>query len=168
MKLSLVNDEEVLKLMKAKFTFSHILFCALERCESSYTPTSNGKIDSRGSRAHSNTEENWMESMENQWSSSGRYSQDTQRCRSSQKSKEFMQTLACEPEFFQGRAIFTSMLNDIDWRHKDNDRVCSANALIVSMCAKWFAPLVIPRTRIRNEVECDRHFHAWRIIGQSR
>ena len=44
MKLSLVNDEEVPKLMKAKFTYSQILFCALERCESSYTLTSNGNI----------------------------------------------------------------------------------------------------------------------------
>ena len=70
MKLSLVNDEEVLKLMKAKLTYSQILYCALERCESSHTLTSNGNMDSRGSRAHSNTEENWMESIENLWSSS--------------------------------------------------------------------------------------------------
>ena len=155
-----MNDEEVLKLMKAKFTHSQILYCALERCESSYTLTSNGKIDSRGSRAHSNTDENWMESMENLWSSSGRYSQDTPRCRSSPKSKEFMQTLDCEPEYFQGRFILMSMLNDIDWRHKDNERVWSADALIVGMCAaeKVLQPLVILRTRFRNEVDCNRHY----------
>ena len=61
MKLSVVNDEEVLKLMKAKFTYSQITHCALERCESSYTLTTNEKIDTRGSRAHSNTQDNWME-----------------------------------------------------------------------------------------------------------
>ena len=33
-----------------------------------------------------------------------------------------------------------SMFNDINWGNKDNERVCSANALIVGLHAKRFAP----------------------------
>ena len=158
MKLSLVNDEGVLKLMKAKFTHSQILYCALERCESSYTLTINGENRHswfKGTQQYRGE----LDGIDGElWSSSGRYSQDTLGCRSSSKSKEFMQTLHCESEYFQGRVILMSMLNDIDWRHKDNERVWSANALIVGMCAKRLAPLVIPRTRFRNEVDCNRHY----------
>ena len=84
--LSLVNDEEVIKLMKAKVYIFSDLYSSLELCENSHSLTLDGKTDWNGLRALINTE-NWMESMENQWSSSGRYSQDTPRCRSSKRSK---------------------------------------------------------------------------------
>ena len=54
--------------------------------------------------------------------------------------QEFLKTLDCDPEHFQGRIIFMSMFNDISWRNKDNELVCSANALIVGLYAKRFAP----------------------------
>ena len=54
--------------------------------------------------------------------------------------QEFRKTLDCDPEHFQGRIIFMSMFNDISWRNEDNELVCSANALIVGLYAKRFAP----------------------------
>ena len=38
-----------------------------------------------------------------------------------------------EPEQFQGRIIFMSILNDIIWRIKDNERECIANATLVTL-----------------------------------
>ena len=84
-KLSLVNGEEVIKLMKAKvYVFSDSVLCFFLN---THNRTLIGKTNWSGSRAPINTE-NWMESMENQWSWSGGYSKDTQRCRFSKKSKD--------------------------------------------------------------------------------
>ena len=52
------------------FTYSLILCWVLEECANSLNLIKNPKVDSSGSKVHIKTE-NWMESMENQWSSSG-------------------------------------------------------------------------------------------------
>ena len=59
-----------------------------------------------------------------------------------------------DPDQFQGRIIFKSMVNDIMWRTEDNEQGCFAIATFVSVFAKRFfsRTLVILRTWIRNEV----------------
>ena len=37
-----------------------------------------------------------------------------------------------DPSEFKGRIIFMSMFNDISWGSEDNERVCNANADLVS------------------------------------
>ena len=44
-----------------------------------------------------------------------------------------VKSLNCTEEDFQGRIIFMSTFNDIEWENKDNKKVCSANSLVVSM-----------------------------------
>ena len=53
--------------------------------------------------------------------------------------QKLLNTLVCEPEYFPGRIIFMSMYNDIDWGDKDNERICSANSLLVGRDARRFA-----------------------------
>ena len=50
---------------------------------------------------------------------------------------KFMNKIS-EPEQFQGRIIFMSMLNDITWGIKDNEKECIANSTLVSLLAKRF------------------------------
>ena len=54
-----------------------------------------------------------------------------------QEVQKFMNKMG-EPEQFQGRIIFMSMLNDIIWGIKDNETECIANSTIVSLFAKRF------------------------------
>ena len=85
-KLSLVNDEEVIKLMKAKvYEFSDSV---LRVGKMSEYPKSNNERENRLKLF--NCKEQYREldgSLGTQWSSSEEYSQDTPRCRFSNKSK---------------------------------------------------------------------------------
>ena len=45
-----------------------------------------------------------------------------------------------DPEQFQGRIIFMSMLNDIMWGIKDNEKECTVDSTFVSLFAKRFSP----------------------------
>ena len=53
--------------------------------------------------------------------------------------QKLMATLICSEKEFQGRIILVSMVNDIEWRNKYNNKVCLVSSPIVSMCAKRFA-----------------------------
>ena len=57
-----------------------------------------------------------------------------------------------EPEQFQGRINFMSMFNDITCGNQDNETECVANSTLVSLVAKRFPTLVIPRSWVRNKV----------------
>ena len=85
-KLSLVSDDEVIKLTKAKSMYFQTLCCLLDNEWVLTIKTLRGKTDYSGSKRHSNSE-NCLEAMVNKWSSNGEYSQDTLRCRFSRKSK---------------------------------------------------------------------------------
>ena len=113
---------------------------------------------------------NWTESMENPWNSGGRFFRGFTTLQILLEIPKLMKNLECEPEQFQGRRILMSMYNDIEWRDPQNERVCLANSTVVSAYAieVLFRSLVIPRTRVRNEMERDRHLQAWRRMGQSR
>ena len=95
--------------------------------------TLNGKVDCRGSKIHNNTK-NWMNSMDNQWSSS-------------------------TPENFPQRIVFMSMFNDIIWRDTKNQLTCSENSTMVIEYAKSFAlgrwSFLGPSSETK--MECHRH-----------
>ena len=86
-KLSLAEDEEVIKLMKAK-VYVRLCIVRWKDARTHQNPMQNGNVEFLGSRTQMSAE-NWMESMENQRSSSGWHSQDTLRCRSSTRSKTY-------------------------------------------------------------------------------
>ena len=50
-----------------------------------------------------------------------------------------MTEMKCEPEQFQGRIIFMSRYNDMEWGEKGNREACVANSLMVSECARKLA-----------------------------
>ena len=128
-----------------------------------------GRQSWRGSRVHHNTEL-WTQLIVSQWNSSGIFSQDSPHCSSATKSKSSCQKMSDQPDEFNGRIIFMSMLNDISWGSEDNEQECESDVNLVSIYAKRFPvrTLVIPLTWIRKEVV----FYLWkqttRRMGQSR
>ena len=52
--------------------------------------------------------------------------------------QKMMAKSKCEPEQLEGRIIFMSMYNDIDWRKRGNKENCIANALKVAGHARRF------------------------------
>ena len=59
--------------------------------------------------------ENYLESMDNQLSSNGIFSQDLRHWKPPKRSNIICKIKKIEPEHFEGRIIFMSMCNDIDW-----------------------------------------------------
>ena len=57
--------------------------------------------------------------MDNLYTSSGRFSQDSLQWESLNEIQQMMGEFQCEPE--TGRIIFMSMFNDIVWDAKGND-----------------------------------------------
>ena len=53
------------------------------------------------------------------------------------KVQELLSRSSVTPEKFTGRIIFMSLFNDITWGSTDNERVCIANATLVSLFAKY-------------------------------
>ena len=53
--------------------------------------------------------------------------------------QKWMAELQCENEQFQGRIIFMSMYNDIEWGQKENQETVVANSFLVSDYARKFA-----------------------------
>ena len=136
-KLSMVNDEDVIKLMMAKvYVFSDSVLCV-------------GKV---GGHPQSNIDwENMLEwfkittqyrelhgidgvPLEFEWMIFPGHT----TLEIVQVVQELMRRLSCEPEKFQGRIIFMSMYNEIEWGSEKNERVCLANAAIMG-CPKRFA-----------------------------
>ena len=76
--------------------------------------------------------------MENQWSSSGKYSQDSLRWAFSKRFKKSLTEVQCEPEQFKGRIIFMSMYNDIPCGERGNTEKCILNSVTVANYARRF------------------------------
>ena len=167
-KLSLVNDEEVVKLMKAKvYVFSDSVLCFGKVLE---YPQSNIDWENKLEWFKSTNQYRELdgidgEPVELEW----RIFPGHTTLQILQETQGLMRDLDCEPEQFPGRMIFLSKYNDIEWRNQNNERVCLANASIVGCYAKRFpfGSLVSSRIRFRNEMECDRLSHAWRSFEQS-
>ena len=119
-------------------TYSHILYCALERWTRTLSQILHGKTDWRGSKVHHITEL-WTQLMVSQWKSSGIFPEFTtlQLCN---KVQEFLSKMSVEPEGFTRRIIFMSMFNDISWGSKDNEHECELSAKLVSIHARIFSP----------------------------
>ena len=84
--LSLIGDETVINLQRAKVTSSQILCCVLEGFINIRNPTQLGRKGLDGSSPTKATE-TMTESMESRLNSSGTSSQDSQRCSSAVKSQ---------------------------------------------------------------------------------
>ena len=108
--LSLVNDEEVISLSHAKVhVFSDSVLC-LGKVNQNPASKTVWEEQLSCSKIHHNTEL-WTQLTENRWNLSGTFSQDSPHYSSFQK---FMNKMG-EPAQFQGRIIFMSMFNDIEW-----------------------------------------------------
>ena len=133
---SLVNDEEVISLSHAKvYLFSDSVLCL---GKVNQYPTSNTVWDQQLAWfKHSSQYRNFGridgEPMEFECNIFPGFT-SLQLCN---KVQEFMSKLG-DPSEFQGRIIFMSMFNDIIWGSEDNERECSANATLVSLCANRF------------------------------
>ena len=140
--LSLVNDEEVISLSHAKvYVFSDSVLCLGKMNQ---IPTSNtvwerqwGWFKDSSQYRTLNTTDG--EPMEFEWKNFPGFT-------------TFMSKMG-EPEQFQGRIIFMSMLNDIMWRKKTMKRTV---LLIPHLCLYSqnisSRTLVIPRTWVRGKV----------------
>ena len=69
-----------------------------------------------------------IELMDSQWSSCGRFSQDSPTVAILIEIQQMMGTFQYEPENFTGRIIFMSMFNDIVWDAKGHDELCVKNS----------------------------------------
>ena len=121
-----------------KLTSSPVQYCVWEG--SVKIPSKLGRRRSIGLRFHFNNE-NWIESMESRWSSSGTFSQDSLHWEFSLRLQilveiqNMMTEIQCEPEQFQGRIVFMSIYNDIV-RGEKNKVLFHANSKIVTDNAK--------------------------------
>ena len=66
--------------------------------------------------------------MENQFNSSGIFSQDFRHCRFFRKIQDDLRERNIQPEEFTDQIIFMSMFNDIDWTRKGKDGICASNS----------------------------------------
>ena len=55
-----------------------------------------------------------------------------------EKIQKFLKELQCEREHFEGRIIFMSMYNDVEWQDKGNTERCEYNSQTVSNYAREF------------------------------
>ena len=118
------------------FTYFQILYYAsLERWNGPQHQILLGNSSWIGSKIHHNIEL-WTHLTENRWNSSGIFSRIHYIAARPRSPKAHEQM--GEPEQFQGRSIFMSMLNDIMWRIKDNATECIANSTLMSVFAKRF------------------------------
>ena len=79
----------------------------------------------------------WIESTECQRSSSGKYSQESQRRASSRRFKFLMRDLQCEPEHSKDRIIFMSMYNDIEWEQKETKKYVNNSQTVANYARKF-------------------------------
>ena len=80
----------------------------------------------------------YQQLIENRLSSSGIFSQDLRHGRLSRRSRKTCKIEKNEPENFEGRNIFRSMFNDIEWTQKGNSEQCISKAETVENYAKRF------------------------------
>ena len=56
----------------------------------------------------------------------------------SKRFKKLMKGIQCGPDHFNGRIIFMSTFNDIEWEEKGNAKRCEYNSQTVAECAGKF------------------------------
>ena len=134
--LSLVNDEEVIRLSHARvYVFSDSVLCLGKMNQN---PISNTVWERqlewfKDSSQYRTVDTIDGEPVEFEWNIFPRFS-TLELVREVQKFTSKMG----EPAQFQGRIIFMSMFNDIIWLNKDNETECIANATLVTLFAKRF------------------------------
>ena len=134
--LSLVNDEEVNSLSHAKvYVFSDSVLCLGKMNQNPMSNTVGERQLAwfKDSSQYRTLDTNDTEPMEFEWNIFPRFTQ-LELVREVQK---FMSKMG-EPEQFQGRIIFMSLLNDITWWNRDNEKECIANSSLVSVFARRF------------------------------
>ena len=135
--LSLVGDEEVMSLLHTKvYVFSDSVICLGKMNEN---PQSHYAWEDRLTWCKSSPEYRALdkvdgEPMEFEWNIFTGFT-TLQLCH---KVQELRSKLSVQPENFTGRIIFMSMLNDISWGSKDNEKECESSAQLVSLYAKRF------------------------------
>ena len=135
--LSLIGDEEVINLSRAKvYVFSDSVLCLGKMSEN---PQSNIVWEDKLTWFKSSPEYRALdkidgEPMEFKWNIFPGFT-TLQLVREVQ---ELLSRLSVEPENFTGRTIFMSIFNDISWRSKDNEKECESSAQLVSLFAKRF------------------------------
>ena len=118
---------------KQKYMFTQTLFYVWRCCQILQKQTEDGKAKWQTFKYPLLTKNCW-ESMENQLSSSGIFSQDLHHCRFFQIFQNDLQERNIEPENFGERFI-----NDIEWTRKRNEENCILNSEKVKTYAKRFS-----------------------------
>ena len=136
--LSLVNDEEVISLSRAKLNvFSDSVWCLgkVNQNPTSHTVWEEKLIWFKDSPQYRTLDTIDGEPMDFEWNIFPGFT----TLQLISKVQEFMTKMG-DPSQFKGRIIFMSMFNDIIWWSEDNERECIANATLVSLFAKRFPP----------------------------
>ena len=158
-RLSLKNDEESNQSLEGKSL--RILRLCIVSWESPSVPPIKRWMESQIGMVHA---ENWIESMENQWSSRGWWIQGTQRCTFSTRSKKLLKDLNSEPEYTSKEESSSCRWTTASCGDSQNERVCLADAIFVATCAKKFLsghwsflePRSADRTRLYLELDLNR------------
>ena len=134
--LSLVGDEEVVSLSRAK-NLRIFRFCVmLWKDEPEPTVWEDKLTWFKSSPQHRTLDTIDGEPMEFEWCIFPVFT-TLQLCN---KVQEFMSKMSVQPEDFTERIIFMSMFNDISWGSQDNEQECQLNTNLVSVSAKRFSP----------------------------
>ena len=138
--LSLIGDEEVVSLSRAKvYVFSDSVLCL---GKVNQNPTSNTVWEEQvGRGSKSSVQYRALDTID------GGANGIRVECfpgfttlHLCNKVQEFLSKMSVEPEGFTGRIIFMSMFNDISWGSKDNEQECELSANLVSLYAKRISP----------------------------
>ena len=135
--LSLISDERVINLQRTKvYVFSDSVLCLGKIFEN---PQSNDAWEERlgwfkSSTVYRNFDRIDGEPMEFEWNIFPGFNS----LQLSEEVNRLLLRLSGTPENFTGRTIFMSMLNDISWGSRDNEKECMTNAILVSFFAKRF------------------------------
>ena len=124
---------------ESKCMSTQIPYYAWRSCKSIQKRINDGKINLK-SFDNPILTENYLVSMEKRWSSSGIFFRTSDIGDPPQDPKRLERSEHIEPDrFFQGRMIFTSMFNDIDWTHRGNSEKCMSNSEQVQNYGKKFS-----------------------------
>ena len=135
---STLIHNQVIKWTKAKVDFYTDSVSCLEKMQdhSGANRKSTAQLENFNSPILS---EKNFELMENRLSSSGIFSQDLRHWSSSTRSKKTCKTKTLNQKNSEGRIIFMSMFNDIDWTKQGNSEIKISNSEQVKNYVKIFS-----------------------------
>ena len=110
----------------------------MEKCQIIQKRIEDGKIKLKNFNS-SLAIENDLGLMENRLRSSGVFSQDLPHCGSSRRSEKTCKIKTLNLNNFEGRLIFMTKFNDIDWTKRGNSENCMSNSEQVENYAKRFS-----------------------------